>query len=136
VIPFDVQVPEADVDPDLPQKLKAEAPGILAWAVQGCIAWQREKDLNPPDSVKRATGGWQQAVDHVDRFVREDLTPEADHVIASSVMYARYKAWCGEKGETELSTAKFAGRLRDDLNITHKRTKKGSEWRGVKFRMR
>jgi putative DNA primase/helicase len=135
VIPFDVQVPEGEVDPNLSQKLKAEAPGILAWAVKGCLAWQRN-GLKPPASVKDATGGWQQAVDHVDRFVREELTPEADHVIASSVMYARYKAWCAEKGESALSTAKFAGRLRDDLNITHKRTKKGSEWRGIKFRIK
>jgi putative DNA primase/helicase len=135
VIPFDVQVPEGEVDPDLPHKLKAEAPGDLAWAVKGCLAWQRE-GLKPPASVKHATGGWQQAVDHVDRFAREELTPEPDHVIASSVMYARYKAWCAEQGEMALSMAKFAGRLRDDLNITHKRTKKGSEWRGIKFRTR
>ena len=40
----------AQVDPKLPEKLKAELGGIFAWALQGCIEWQRI-GLCPPDSV-------------------------------------------------------------------------------------
>ena len=45
-IPFTVQIPKAERDKDLEQHLLAELPGILAWAVQGCQAWQEAKDLH------------------------------------------------------------------------------------------
>jgi putative DNA primase/helicase len=41
-------------DLTLKDKLRAEAPGILARAVRGCLAWQRE-GLNPPEVVLGAT---------------------------------------------------------------------------------
>ena len=41
VIPFEVIIPKDERDEGLIEKLKAEAPGILAWAVRGCLAWQR-----------------------------------------------------------------------------------------------
>ena len=40
-------------DRDIQDKLKAEAPGILAWLVRGYLAWKTE-GLNPPESVKQA----------------------------------------------------------------------------------
>jgi len=41
---------ERPADIHLPEKLKAEASGILAWLVRGCLAWQNH-GLNPPKSV-------------------------------------------------------------------------------------
>ncbi len=41
-------------DKTLKDRLRAEADGILARAVRGCLAWQRE-GLNPPDVVREAT---------------------------------------------------------------------------------
>jgi putative DNA primase/helicase len=135
VIPFTIEIAEDDVDDEFPEKLAAEAPGILAWPVKGCTAWQ-EEGLNPPPTIKRAMGGWQKAVDHVDRFVREELVMEEDNIVRASAMYTRYKAWCAGNGETPVPLPKFTAHLRDDLNITHKETRRGSEWRGVKLRIR
>jgi len=39
LIPFTYKPPRPDKD--LPERLRAERPGILAWAVQGCLEWQR-----------------------------------------------------------------------------------------------
>ena len=50
-IPFTVQIPKEDRDKDLEEQLLKELPGILAWAVQGCLAWQEENDLKEPDAV-------------------------------------------------------------------------------------
>ena len=41
-------------DKELAEKLKPELPGILAWAIRGAIAWQRE-GLNPPEAVRQAS---------------------------------------------------------------------------------
>jgi putative DNA primase/helicase len=40
-IPFIVTIPEGGRDLLLPDKLRAEWPAILAWAIEGCLEWQR-----------------------------------------------------------------------------------------------
>jgi putative DNA primase/helicase len=50
LIPFDAVITDAEKDKDLIDKLKAEASGILAWMVRGCLAWQKE-GLRPPECV-------------------------------------------------------------------------------------
>ena len=51
LIPFNVTIPAADRDPTLADRLKEEWPGILAWMIDGCLAWQ-EQGLDPPESVR------------------------------------------------------------------------------------
>lgn len=76
MIPFNIRFvdnPKSDnekqADHNLLEKLKAEAPGILAWLVRGCIAWQKE-GLNQPDIVKAATREYQQEEDLIERFFK------------------------------------------------------------------
>ena len=54
LIPFKVTIPPNERDLDLPEKLKAEGPGILQWTIEGCLLWQ-ERGLNPPEIVRVAT---------------------------------------------------------------------------------
>ena len=51
VIPLTTEIPLAERDLDLPSKLQVEWPGILAWAVRGCLKWQRE-GLTQPSVVR------------------------------------------------------------------------------------
>jgi putative DNA primase/helicase len=53
LVPFTITVPLKERDPELAEKLKAEWPGILAWAIQGCLEWQRI-GLSPPKAVQSA----------------------------------------------------------------------------------
>ncbi len=50
LLPFNVTVPECERDPNLFEKLKSELPGILSWAVEGCLEWQKN-GLRPPPEV-------------------------------------------------------------------------------------
>ena len=45
---------ERKADKGLVDKLKGEAPGVLAWLVRGCLEWQR-RELDPPEIVQAAT---------------------------------------------------------------------------------
>ena len=47
LVPFTVQIPPAERDPRLAEKLKAEWPAILRWCLEGCLEWQRV-GLAPP----------------------------------------------------------------------------------------
>ena len=54
LVPFTVQIPKAERDPKLKEKLRAEWPAILRWALDGCLEWQRI-GLAPPAIVTEAT---------------------------------------------------------------------------------
>ncbi|MBI1209284.1 MAG: hypothetical protein GC191_18605 [Azospirillum sp.] len=54
LLPFTVTIPAGERDPNLPKKLEAEWGGILAWAIEGCLEWQRI-GLQPPKAVVDAT---------------------------------------------------------------------------------
>jgi putative DNA primase/helicase len=54
LVPFVVQIPPEERDPELPAKLKTEWPAILRWCLEGCGEWRRI-GLSPPDLVDEAT---------------------------------------------------------------------------------
>ncbi|MET4320317.1 putative DNA primase/helicase [Bradyrhizobium sp. RT5a] len=133
VIPFDAQIPEAEKDLDLAQKLRREWPGILAWAVRGCIDWE-EEGLIPPPAACQAAKDWSKAADHLKRFAGEVLERDPLSRIAAKVMHDNYSHWCGRNGEAPLDMKAFKQALMTEQNISHKRTKQGSEWIDVRFR--
>jgi putative DNA primase/helicase len=59
---------ERPKDPELPARLLEEGPGILAWLVRGCLAWQKE-GLTPPAEVLDATREYEQAEDVIQQFI-------------------------------------------------------------------
>jgi putative DNA primase/helicase len=132
VIPFATKVAKRNVDKQLDQKLRAEFPGILAWAVRGCLAWQK-LGLGTCGAVDDATKVWQEGADHFRAFTNECLIIDRNSKVSSSEMYSRYRSWCAEHGEEALSIKALKVRL-IEFDLTHKRTQKGSEWRGVRFR--
>jgi putative DNA primase/helicase len=128
VIPLDIKIPAGERDPDLPTKLRAEWPGILAWAVRGCRKWQASR-LDEPKAVRSATQGWQQEMDALKAFV----AGQPGYKISSSQLFDRYKKWCSANGEQPLTVQDFKAKLQESFDITHARTKGRSWWRGIKF---
>ena len=54
LVPFTVTIPAAERDTELTNKLKAEWPQILQWAIDGCAEWL-EFGLSPCKAVTAAT---------------------------------------------------------------------------------
>ena len=107
LVPFGVEVPEDRRDPDLPDKLWEEAPGILAWAVRGCLDWQAN-GLGRSEAITKATKGYQAEMDVLGAFIADrcDLG-ESESVTAADVFKA-FVEWSAENGEP--STANPCGR--------------------------
>jgi putative DNA primase/helicase len=136
-IPFNVTIPEHERDPALQQKLKAEWPGILAWAVQGCLAWQRD-GLRPPEVVRAATADYLSSEDALGTWIEErledDLDPEA--LISRDVLFGSWAGWARAAGE-EIGTSKqFLATLR---NRTDRKFVEGKKtgvrgFRGIRIR--
>jgi putative DNA primase/helicase len=70
LIPFKVTIPKEERDPDLGKKMQAEWPGILRWAIEGCLAWQRD-GLSPPDAVRQATSDYLADEDSIAAWLAE-----------------------------------------------------------------
>ena len=132
VIPFDVVIPDNEVDPELPNKLRSEWPGILAWAMHGCLKWQRD-GLHTPEIVETATSSYRKRADHVQRFLRECTIQEEHAETAARIVFQAYTDWCTENHERPLSTARFKRQL-EDAGYEHARVKAGSVWRQIRLR--
>ena len=69
-VPFKFQIPESEIDKDLPAKLRTELPGILRWMVEGAILYDREGLGDSPDIIA-ATEQYRQESDRLKEFFED-----------------------------------------------------------------
>jgi putative DNA primase/helicase len=118
LIPFEVTIPEERQDKQLTEKLMAEWPGILAWAVRGCLDWlQRQCDLALPQAVMDATSEYRSDSDYVADFLAEQCKdwrkfPEQKMKTPKERLYSAYCEWCKSVGEDVLTRTIFGQRMR------------------------
>lgn len=98
-------------DPFLKEKLLKEAPGILAWLVQGCLDWQ-ERRLQPPDEVIAATAAYREEEDVIGHFLAERCVVRPFALTKSSILYSAYSTWAKDGGMTPMSLMAFGQRIR------------------------
>lgn len=110
LVPFQVVIPDGEQDHALPGKLKAEAPGILAWMVEGCKAWL-QGGLAEPEAVRVATSEYRAAEDHMSGFLQECCTEQVGATVRSRTLFDCYKRYCEETGEQPTSQRKFGQAL-------------------------
>jgi putative DNA primase/helicase len=107
LIPFTVTIPPEKRDQRLPDKLLKERDGILAWAVQGCLNWQRI-GLKPPKCVLEATTEYFEAEDAIGRWIEERCFTEANTKTLVSDLFADWKEWAERAGEYVGSIKRFS----------------------------
>jgi putative DNA primase/helicase len=134
LVPFTETIPPAEQDKQLPEKLRAEASGILAWAVEGCLEWRRE-GLQAPEEVRKATAGYRSEMDVLGTFLRDCCELGAEHNIAVKDLYGAYKFWCEENGERPETQRRFGSRLTERGGFERYRggADGGHRWRGVRL---
>ncbi len=90
-----------EVEPDLEQTLRSELPGILAWAVKGCLAYQH-RGLTPPEVVRVATEEYRQESDMLAEFIEarcETGDPEdREYRAKGGELREAYEQWCRANG--------------------------------------
>jgi P4 family phage/plasmid primase-like protien len=98
LVPFTVTIPPAERDPDLAARLKTEWPGILAWAVEGCLEWRRV-GLSPPEAVRKATDDYLATEDTIGQWLEECCIENQNGFAKSADLFASWKAWAERSGE-------------------------------------
>ena len=100
LLPFTHKPPR--IDPHLIDKFRAELGGITAWAVEGCLLWQRY-GLQPPAIVTRATAAYFELEDSLgqwldERCVISDPLNIADFFTPSRELYRDFRNWYEHRG--------------------------------------
>jgi putative DNA primase/helicase len=129
LIPFTVEIPAAEIDTQLPQKLKSELTGILAWAVRGCLEWWR-LGLREPTTIAAATDHYREEMDTVEQFIDDECTLDPASEVTSKELYAAYKTWCSGHDEDPM-TQKYFGNALAKKGLTRKKVNSKRGWRGI-----
>ncbi len=112
LIPFTETIAPADQDKQLPDKLRAELPGLLAWAIEGCLEWRRE-GLQAPEAVRKATAGYRSEMDVIGDFLADRCFKGERLTVAKDELYKAYQVWCEDAGERSETKRKFGMLLKD-----------------------
>lgn len=129
LLPFSVTIPAKERDLDLADKLKVEWPGILAWAVEGCLEWQRV-GLMPPAVVTDATRAYLESEDLLLSWLEECCNVGPNNWAPSAHLFQRWKEWTEATGEYTGPAKRFSQRL-EEHGFTRKRPDKARGFAGL-----
>lgn len=102
LIPFNRQFKE-HADPHLLDTLAGELPGILTWALEGCLRWQMD-GLRPPAIVTAATEEYQRDSDPLAEFLADRCVFDPQHRVQAGRFYTAYRTWAQEQGLPDKET--------------------------------
>lgn len=98
LVPFTTIIPAEEKDPELPEKLKAEAAGILRWMIEGCLEWERD-GLKPPQIVKESTDEYLGAEDSLQQWLDDCCDVDRAGFTSSKALFYSWTKWCEQSGE-------------------------------------
>jgi len=130
LIPFTVTIPPSERDPGLSEKLKSEWPGILAWAIEGCLDWQAVR-LRAPAIVSEATDQYFESEDAVSLWIADCCVKNGDEL--SGVLFRSWMTWAIKAGEKPGSHKAFGRMMEKHGFPTGKRTPKGMPIIGIRL---
>lgn len=113
---------EKCADKTLPYRLNAEAAGILACLVRGCLKWQ-ERGLDPPPIVREATAEYRRDEDILADFIEECCFMDITATVQASHIYDAFKEWFEENVSKRIISQKKFGKM---MTKRFRREKKGT----------
>jgi putative DNA primase/helicase len=127
LIPFTRTFQGGADDVRLSEHLHAELPGILNWAIQGCLMWQREGlKSHIPSAIRDVTSSYRREMDPMGSFIGDCCSTGPKLIVAARDLYSAYAAWCEQTHESAatetafgraLSERGFAGERRAQVRV-------------------
>lgn len=134
LIPFTVTIPEEERIPrsEFEALMMAEASGILAWAVKGCLKLIENGFLLPiPEEVKKATENYRNEMDILGEFLGECCIQGPDFKARVSDLYQEYEKYCNATKEKPISKRTFSLKMLEKGFTQRKGTKGVRIWVGI-----
>lgn len=135
LMPFENIFTEENRDKHFAEKImKNEMPGILAWAVEGCLLWQSE-GLQDPLEVRSATDKYRGEMDTFSNFFDECCVVNPDSRVSNKMLRAAYEEWCRDNGEYMMSQRPLSQKLIEKgFSKVHSSGTGAIEWKGFCIR--
>ena len=128
-VPFNRQFTEAEQDKELMATLTEELPGILNWAIEGCLRWQSD-GLTPPASVTASVSEYRSEMDTVVSFIADECIVAAHERMPVASLYEQYVSWCKSSGKHPRSKVQF-GKALTNQGYEQVRDSTGRYWQGL-----
>lgn len=133
VVPWKQTIPEVDRDLEFRSKmLKAEAPGILAWFVEGARRFLVEGLVERSDEIREASRAYRSDQDPLADFLADCTVERTDARSIVGVFYAAYAAHCQREGERPM-TKRALGAALERRGILRQRTNSARFYVGVEL---
>jgi len=97
-------------DTRLTDRLLAELPGILNWAIEGWQRLNRRGHFIVPASVRDVVQEIEDLSSPVAAFVREECVVGPGHRVAVDLLYEAWRQWCESEGRQAVTTRQTFGR--------------------------
>jgi putative DNA primase/helicase len=112
LIPWEVTIPLEERDQGLTLALRDELPGILAWAVRGCLEWQKG-GLNPPSRVIQATDDYRDEMDSLGGFLADECERIRGWSVPMRDLFREYTKWAESEHERPMGQKNFSMSLQE-----------------------
>ena len=123
LLPFNVYFPPDKRDHELIDKLKAEAGGILSWAIKGVSLWLKQ-GLAPPPSVVAATEAYLASEDLLTQWVDDCCVTAQNAEGQSSALFSSWRFFADAQGERAGTSTWFRNTLEGRGYVWRKTKKK------------
>lgn len=130
VLLWESHLEEHQKDRTLPDRLKKEYAGILAWMVRGTLDWMQNGFVEPED-VTIQSAAYRDDSDPLASFLRMCTVEEEGARVQSSHLYRVFCAWAKAAGEAEWKQKGFS-RAMKDRGFDNKQSN-GMQWLGLRL---
>ena len=131
VVPFVVTVPPERRDKALSEKLQAEWPGILAWAIEGCVEYCERDGLDPPNRVVDATDAYLRSQNVLLGWIEDACEQGPDCWETPTLLFANWRAWAKAANERIGQQKDFRERMEAAGFQQCRDNAKGRHWQGI-----
>ena len=106
LVPFEVKFIGDKADKHLTEKLIAELPQILGWAIKGAVKWAKE-GLNTPKEIEIANNEYKQEMDIINSFLTDCTRVSPNGREKASDVFKEYSQWAKDGHEYCMTQSKF-----------------------------
>lgn len=129
LIYFGVTIPPDARDKNLPDKLRAEYPGILNWIIEGALLWMKH-GLNPPQEIAKEVEDYKSDMDLLQQWMGERCSVSATADYSARAAYVDFANWCRGGGHQPVSEVRFAQKM-TERGIEKRKSNAGSRYLGI-----
>lgn len=133
LIPFEVTIPDAEKNPYLKYDLTSpdSLSGVLNWLIDGCLKWQAEGLVEPPEVID-ATNDYRKKEDDLLEFLEECCQYSPTKIVGKTKLYEAYGVWCQNNEREPLERKVFNRRFEERGHVKECRGTGGERsWLGL-----